>query len=250
MNNNDYLLENINFNEKEQIIKKYSSLNKLNPYSRSGFFQRLIVSWAYNIVKLSNYVSLNPKYFGYLPKNFESKYYYKDFRYIWFEKNYKNRKYLPLIQAGFVANKIYAIFYFLANISVSLTDIIRVSLFREIMSRFSNNSSYLIYKYFSQAQVIFLYILNRIVRTLCCRKYGEYGTILRYRLTSQFQCLIFEKLLKISPSSTTGNRSNNGEIFNFIQSDSYQLNNLMNLTPEFFLYLFKYLFFLLCFLVY
>ena len=102
------------------------------------------------------------------------------------------------------------------------------------MSRFSNNSSYLIYKYFSQAQVILLYILNRIVRTLCCRKYGEYGTILRYRLTSQFQCLIFEKLLKISPSSTTGIRSNNGEIFNFIQSDSYQLNNLMNLTPELF----------------
>ena len=96
MNNNDSLLENIDLNKKEQIIKECSSINKLNPYSSSGFFRKLIVSWAYNIVKLSNYVSLNPKYFGYLPKNFESKYYYKDFRYIWFEKNYKNRKYIYL----------------------------------------------------------------------------------------------------------------------------------------------------------
>ena len=233
MNNNEYLLQNIHINENEQIIKKYSSLNKQDPYSSSGFFRRLCVFWAYNIVKLSNYISLKPEYFGYLPKYLESKNYFEDLKYVWFEKNYKNKKYLALVQAGFVANKIYVIYYILGHTFISLTDMIRVSLFREIMSRFSNSSSYNIYKIFSQTQVTLLYVLNRIIRILGYRKTSEYGNILRFRLTSQFQCLIFEKLLKISPSST-GSRANNGQIFNFIQVDAYQLNNLMNLTPDLF----------------
>ena len=70
------------------------------------------------------------------------------------------------------------------------------------MSRFSGNTSYKVFKFFSQTQVVFLYIFNRIFRTLCCRKSSEFSNILRFRVTSQFQCLIFEKLLKISPSST------------------------------------------------
>ena len=101
------------------------------------------------------------------------------------------------------------------------------------MSRFSGNTSYGVYKIFSQTHLVFFYIFNRIFRTLCCRKSGEFSNILRFRVTSQFQCLIFEKLLKISPSST-GQRANNGQIFNFIQVDSYKLNNLMNLTPNLF----------------
>ena len=231
MDNDEYLLENIDFRGNEEILKKYSSLNKQDPYSSSGFFQRLFVTWALNIVKLSNYLSLKPQYFGHLPQKFESKHYYEEFKNVWFNKNYKNRKYLPLIQAGFVSNKLYAIFAIIGDISISMTDIIRVSLFREIMSRFSHNNCYGIYKYFSQTQMVFLYILNRIVRTLCFRKCYEYETILRYRLTSQYQCLIFEKLLKVSPSST-GPRADNGQIFNFIQVDAYQLNKLMNLTPD------------------
>ena len=54
MENDDYLLENKKYNENEQIIKQYSSLNKQDPYSSSGPIKRLFVSWAYNIVKLSN----------------------------------------------------------------------------------------------------------------------------------------------------------------------------------------------------
>ena len=51
MNDEDSLLENINFEGNEQIIAKYSSLNKQDPYSSSGFLGRLFVSWAYNISK-------------------------------------------------------------------------------------------------------------------------------------------------------------------------------------------------------
>ena len=233
MNNDEYLLENIGFDGNELIIKKYSSLNKQDPYSTSGYFRRLFVAWAYNIVKLSNYVSLKPQYFGYLPKYLQSKTYFEDLKNIWYNKNYKDKKYLPLVQAGFAANKIYVLYVILANICLSFTDVFRVSLFREIMSRFSGNTSYKVFKFFSQTQVVFLYIFNRIFRTLCCRKSSEFSNILRFRVTSQFQCLIFEKLLKISPSST-GNRANNGQIFNFIQVDSYKLNNLMNLTPNLF----------------
>ena len=233
MNNDEYLLENIGLDGNEEIIKKYSSLNKPFPYSTSGYFKRLLVIWAYNFVKISNYISLKPQFFGYLPKYLRSKYYFEDLKYVWYDKNYKNKKYLPLVLAGFAANKIYLFYVILANICLSFTDVFRVSLFREIMSRFSGNTSYGIYKIFSQTHLVFFYIFNRIFRTLCCRKSGEFSNILRFRVTSQFQCLIFEKLLRISPSST-GERANNGQIFNFIQVDSYKLNNLMNLTPNLF----------------
>ena len=170
MNNDEYLLENIGFDGNELIIKKYSSLNKQDPYSTSGYFRRLFVAWAYNIVKLSNYVSLKPQYFGYLPKYLQSKTYFEDLKNILYNKNYKDKKYLPLVQAGFAANKIYVLYVILANICLSFTDVFRVSLFREIMSRFSGNTSYKVFKFFSQTQVVFLYIFNRIFRTLCCRK--------------------------------------------------------------------------------
>ena len=233
MENDDYLLENINYYENEQIIKQYSSLNKQDPYSSSGPIKRLFVSWAYNIVKLSNYVSLKPEYFGILSKELKSQTYFEDLKYYWYNKNYKNKKYLSLVQAGFTANKLYVFYVILGNTFLSLTDVVRASLFREIMSRFSNKTSYKIYSSLSQTQVCLLYILNRIIRTFLCRKVGEYSNILRFRVTSQFQCLIFEKLLKISPSSTKY-RANNGQIFNFIQVDAYKLNNLMDLTPDLF----------------
>ena len=63
MNNDEYLLENIGLNGNEEI-KKYSSLNKQFPYSTSGYFKRLFVMWAYDFVKLSNYISLKPQFFG------------------------------------------------------------------------------------------------------------------------------------------------------------------------------------------
>ena len=63
---------NAGLEDNDEMIRKYGSLNKQDPYSSSGFFGRLFVSWAYNIVKLSNYVSLKPKYFGHLSKNLQS----------------------------------------------------------------------------------------------------------------------------------------------------------------------------------
>ena len=232
MDDDENLLgNNAELEDNDEMIRKYGSLNKQDPYSSSGFFGRLFVAWAYNIVKLSNYVSLKPKYFGQLPKNLQSQTYYEDLRYLWYGKNYRNKKYLPLVQAGFVANKKYVFYVFVSNIILSLTDVIRVSLFREIMSRFSGNSSYKIFSIFSQSQIVFIFLFNRVFRTLCWRKTNEFANILSFRVTSQFQCLVFEKLLKVSPSSR-GKRANNGQIFNFIQVDSYKLNNLMNLTPD------------------
>ena len=43
--------------KEEEILEKYSSLNKQDPYTRSGIFKRLLVIWAFKIIKLSNYIS-------------------------------------------------------------------------------------------------------------------------------------------------------------------------------------------------
>ncbi len=94
----------IQYKEKE-ILEKYSSLNKQDPYTRSGIFKRLLVIWAFKIIKLSNYIPLKSEYLGNLPEKYQSKNYINDLKEIWFNKQYKNKKFLPLIRSAFLSNK-------------------------------------------------------------------------------------------------------------------------------------------------
>ena len=228
----DFPLKNINENE---VLKKYSRLNKQDPYTSSGPIKRLLVIWAFNIIKLSNLLSLKPEYLGSLPEKLQSKNFINDLKEIWFIKNYKNKKFHPLIRAAFVANKILLVYVMVSVFFRSIMEAIRLSLFREFMSRFSKETTEKkgFYSLFSQYQIGFLLIFFRIVHVLLWRKTTEYQCLLGYKVTAQFQSLIFEKLLKISPSSMK-ERVDTGQVINFIQSDSQKLTFLMWCSPDIF----------------
>ena len=176
-----------------------------------------------------------PEYLGSLPEKLQSKNFINDLKEIWFNKNYQNKKFLPLIRAAFLANK-YLLFLVMITVFFrSIMEAIRLSLFREFMSRFTkeNNYSYYIYSFFSQIQIAILFIFFRIVFVLLWRKTTEYQCLLGYKVAAQFQCLIFEKLLKISPSSMK-ERVETGQVINYIQSDSQKLTFLMWCSPDLF----------------
>ena len=223
-------------NEKEkELLEKYSSLNKQDPYTSAGQINRLLVIWAYNIIKLSNCLSLKPEYLGTLPEKLQSKNYINDLKEVWINKNYQNKKYIPLIRAACVANKLLLFLVMITVFFRSIMEAIRLSLFREFMSRFTNenNYTYYIYSFFSEIEIGILFILFRIIFVLLWRKTTEYQCLLSYKVAAQFQCLIFEKLLKISPSSMK-ERIETGQVINYIQSDSQKLTFFMWNSPDLF----------------
>ncbi len=223
-------------NEKEkELLEKYSSLNKQDPYTSAGQINRLLVIWAYNIIKLSNCLSLKPEYLGTLPEKLQSKNYINDLKEVWINKNYQNKKYIPLIRAACVANKLLLFLVMITVFFRSIMEAIRLSLFREFMSRFTNenNYTYYIYSFFSEIEIGILFILFRIIFVLLWRKTTEYQCLLSYKVAAQFQCLIFEKLLKISPSSMK-ERIETGQVINYIQSDSQKLTFFLWCSPDLF----------------
>ena len=221
--------------KEEEILEKYSSLNKQDPYTRSGIFKRLLVIWAFKIIKLSNYISLKSEYLGNLPEKYQSKNYINDLKEIWYNKQYKNKKFLPLIRSAFLSNKLLVFYLMITVLFKSLMDAIKLSLFREFMSRFVNekNNNYYIYSFFSQTGIAILFILFRIIHVLLWIKSLEYQCVLSYKVSAQFQCLIFEKLLKINISSIK-EKFDSGKVINYIQIDSQKLINLISSSPDLF----------------
>ena len=98
--------ENLENEKESEIINKYGFLNKQDPYTKSGSISRILVIWAIKIVKLSNYISLKSEFLGNLPEKFQSKYYINDLKEKWYNQNYKNKKYYPLISSAISCNKI------------------------------------------------------------------------------------------------------------------------------------------------
>jgi len=227
--------ENLENEKEREIIKKYGFLNKQDPYTRSGYISRILVIWAIKIVQLSNYISLKSEYLGNLPQDFQSKYYINDLKEKWYNQNYKNKKYFPLILSAISCNKLLFFYVMLTVFLRSIMEPIRLSLYREFMSRFSKNNKTddIFYSFFTQKQIAFLFIFFRIIAILIWRKSLEYECLLGNKISSQFQCLIYEKLLKISLSSTK-QRIDTGQVITYIQSDSQKLINLLNLFPDLF----------------
>ena len=227
--------ENLENEKESEIINKYGFLNKQDPYTKSGSISRILVIWAIKIVKLSNYISLKSEYLGNLPEEFQSKYYINDLKEKWYNQNYKNKKYYPLISSAISCNKLLFFYVMLTVFLRSIMEPIRLSLYREFMSRFSknNNKKDIFYSFFTQKQIAFLFVFFRIIAILVWRKSLEYECLLGNKISSQFQCLIYEKLLKISLASTK-QRIDTGQVINYIQSDSQQLINLLSLFPDLF----------------
>ena len=223
---------NIQNDKEKEALDKYGFINKQDPYSSSGQIKRILVLWAIKIVKLSNLISLKSEYLGNLPYKYKSENYINDLKEKWFNQNYKNKTFHPLLLASISCNKLLTFYVFLTVFLRSIMEAIRLSLYKEFMNRFSKNPKEdNLYKYLNQSQIAFLFIFFRIIAVLIWRKSLEFQCLLGYKISNQFQCLIFEKLLKISPSSMN-ERIDTGQVINYIQTDSEKLVNLLYNFPE------------------
>ena len=219
----------------KKAVKKYGSPDQ-DPFTSANFISRFFLYWAYKVIKLGNLVSLKSEYLGTLKGKYSSVAYLKSIKNIWDSKGYKFRKTLPLVQAGFRANMNYVIIVFIFSLIKTLINLLSIDLFREYMKRFGmtpeqieNDKSF--YRIFSHTQIGIICLSIKLFEIFFDRRCNEYQTFMAFKSSSEFQCLLFEKLLKVSPSSMK-ERAESGEVTNFMQIDAHRLTFLMRSSPE------------------
>ena len=244
INKNENLIdknEKLNENEIEKMevdypkeVKEYGFINK-DPYTSSDFISGLLYYWAYKIIKLSQYIKLKSEYLGKLEGDYTSKNYLSLIKEIWENKGYKFKKNMPLLKTGFRSNIKYIIIILFLSIIRSILSVTQVTIFREFMIKFSSNNTEIkeqtFFSKFSHINIGLIYLIIKFLEIFLQRKCFENQMFLGYKSGTEISCLIYEKLLNVSPSSMK-KKATTGEITNFIQVDSNKLTFLMLLSPD------------------
>ncbi|MCQ2818077.1 MAG: ATP-binding cassette domain-containing protein [archaeon] len=222
-------------NEVPECVKKYG-YKDTDPYQTANCFSSLFFYWAYRIIKLANLTPLRNKYLGKLKGPHESRNYLQEIKYIWEEKGYKFKKSMPLIKAGFRSNWKFVFVVLLFSLIRSGLSIAITTLFRQYMKLFKSQKEldkepkdFL--SHFTHLQIGIMYLGVRLFEILFSRKAGQAQQILGLKSGIEFNTLIFDKLLKVSPASMK-DRARSGEIVNFMTVDAFKLQRLMQTSPD------------------
>lgn len=165
-----------------------------------------------------------------LPKNERSEYYFQQIQDIWITKGYKSDKRNSLFKAIIRSNIKDLIIVIFKAILVDLFDIGVVVTMREYILYFENKSqaNYSIYVMASTLLTL------KLLSMLFYRNNNISPAIIGYKGGLELECLIYDKLLKVS-----GGEFSEGEITNFLQIDSQKLVNFLKNMPTAFVFPFK-----------
>lgn len=220
--------------ETPEVAKKYGYFNE-DPYTSANCISHTFYYWAYRIIKLANLTQIKNNYLGKLMGKYTSRNYLADIKYVWETKKYKYRHRIALIQAGFRSNWKYLIAVIFFSVLRSAFNILIINLYRQYMKMFQSEEEIKkaggIFSRFTHWEVGVFYLVARVLEVFVMRQCFEYQSILGNKSAVEFNCLIFEKLLKVSPSSMK-DRARSGEIMNFMQVDAHKLQMLMHMSPD------------------
>ena len=222
----------------KNAIEKYGYLNKQDPYSSANFFSHIFLFWAFRIIKLGNLVTLKSEYFGKLKGKFSSQHFLKRIKEVWETKGFKLKKSLPLVQAAIYSNLCNFIIILVMNIFKALLNMISIDIFREYMKRFGMTQEEIdkdknIYSFLSQTAIGLICLFIKFFEVFYIRYCSKMEMNLIVTVCAQLQGLLFDKLLKASPSSMK-ERAEIGQITNFLENDSQKLTQLMIDCPNVF----------------
>ena len=207
--------------KEEKNIKKNIKIN----FKELSFFNRFFLKWAFDIIKISNYKNIKKENLIELCDNQKSNYLFENFYNIWEKKQYKNKKILPLLQTSIRSNLFNIIIIFITIFLNSIINIFSIQYFRKLIKQFDNkipiNKENII--------IAITYLFLRSFYFILQRKNTELLINIGNQSEIELNCLIYNKLLKISPNSQ---EINSGKIFNFLQNDSHKLFKLMSSCPN------------------
>ena len=214
-------------NQENSSIEKYGFIDK-DPIEEGSFFSNFIIYWAYRIIHLSKLTNIKSEYLGKLSYKRSSQKYLRDIYYIWENLDYKNSCYCPLLWTSINSNIKEIIIITISTIFISILNVASLYFFRLFVKIFSDPkiTGDWINKY--DVVIGFLYLIIRFANYILQRKSTQFLNDVGNKSSVELNNLIYDKLLKLSPSINI----KAGDIYNYIQSDSHKLSKLMSSCPN------------------
>ena len=208
-------------------LEKYGYIGK-DPIDEGNFFSNFVMHWAYKIIHLSKLINIKSEYLGTFSYERRSEKYLKDIYYVWENLDYKNTCYCPLLWTSIRTNLRQIITITICTIFISLLNVASLYFFRLFVKIFSDPkiTGDWINKY--DMVIGALYLLIRFLNYIFQRKTTQYLNDVGNKSSVELNNLIYNKLLKLSPSINI----KAGDIYNYIQSDSHKLSKLMSSCPN------------------
>lgn len=202
-------------------------------YESANIFSKLFFYWGFKILKMTSKFKIEASNLGTLDEINDSNNYFKEIYYYWEEKKYNKINNHGLIKAFLRSNVKRIILIFILSLYEAVAEYFQVLLIKGFIDYFDSGIIFMglpNIKYVGAIFIIiqFLTIFVNLQNSLIEQKIG-------FRIRYQLNSLIFQKILKISPSSFS-QRTSKGKIVNFIQNDSYKISKLIRYSPGIIIY--------------
>ena len=214
--------------EDSMIIKLSDQKNiDIDYYSSANFISSLFYYWAFKIIKLSHKVKINIQHLGTLKGKHSSLNFMQFFYHIYFDLDYKTK---GLVWSIFRSNLSTIILVLILGLTSTGVNVVQMMIFKAYVALFKedqiNNTELTTFIYYGVG-----FLITKLINIFLAKKINEYQNYTGFKAGVELNCLIFDKLLVVSPSSRH-NKAETGEIVNYVQVDSNQLIRFVTMSPS------------------
>ena len=223
-NNSKSFAVNIKNKNNNNCLKESSSYNKIYDYP-VNIFKKVFFLWSGKVLKAAN---ANPQleisHLGKFSPELYPDNFLKEIRGQWEDKIKKTKSY-PLLRVLLKGNAKRLLLIFSGSLAVVFFDSIDVFFYSQVVSNLDNNP--LEIPKMSLLTSMILLLTNYFLYAVSFRSIEAYTAIFSFKLISQLDALVYDKLLRISQY----NNISEGNLVNFIQSDSENFGEFFTYTP-------------------
>ena len=210
------------------IVDIHDSKNiDIDYYSSANCISSLFYYWAFKIIKLSHKVKITIQNLGTLKGKYSSLNFMPHFYHIYFDLNYQTK---GLIWSVFRSNLCTILLVLILGLLSTGVNVVQMIIFKAYVALFKedqiNNTDIITFVYYGVG-----FLLTKLVNIFLSKKINEYQNFVGFKAGVELNCLIFDKLLVVSPSSRH-NKAETGEIVNYVQIDSNQLIRFVTMSPS------------------
>ena len=229
--------ENIKIKEEnqEKLINNDDSLKlNINPeninidyYSSANCISSLFYYWAFKLIKLSHKVKITIQHLGTLTGKHSSFNFMQHFYHVYFDLNYQTK---GLVWSIFRSNLSTIFLVLILGLTSTGINVVQMMIFKSYVALFKedkiHNTDIFTFIYYGVG-----FLTTKLINIFLSKKINEYQNYVGFKAGVELNCLIFDKLLIVSPSSRH-NKAETGEIVNYVQIDSNQLIRFVTMSPS------------------
>ena len=220
--------------DKDKSIKESMQLNIYEQknidrdyYGEANCISSLFYYWAFKIIKLSHKVKITIQHLGTLKGKRSSSNFMNYYYYIYNDLDYKTK---GLVMSIFRSNLSTVILVLILGITSTGINVVQMMIFKHYVSMFKeeniDSTDLIQFVYYGVG-----FLITKLINIFISKKINEYQNYVGFKAGVELNCIIFDKLLVVSPSSRH-NKAETGEIVNYVQVDSNQLIRFVTMSPS------------------